>query len=733
MMQINRIWLGFLTVAVGLTALVIMLTGGTGCRPAERGLRPAPAGAVQLQPPVAPVAPDTLEMHGYTWVDPYAWMMDMGRDDPQTIAYVEAENAYTEARMRPTEELQEDLFREMRARIKETDLSVPVQEDEYYYYARTQEGEDYPIYCRKRGSLDAAEEVTLDVNVLAAGREFYQVGDVDYSPDHRFVAFTVDTTGAERYSLRVKDLQTGEFLPDDVYPLFSFVWANDNQTIFYVRKLDPEIESPYQCFRHHLRDPQSRDELIYQEDDLAYGLGVTKSRSDAYIFLLAGDNETAEWRFLPADNPRGEFRMLQPRDPGVEYSVHHWEEEFFFLTNGDGAKNFKIMRTAIDHPEPEHWREFIGHRDAVYITGFDVFKNWFAIHERVRGLEKIRVIDMRSGAEHYVSFPEPTYSFFTRGNPNYESEKYRFTYFSLVTPRSVYDYDFATREMELLKQSEVRGGFDPHDYRSEYFFAQGRDGAQIPMSIVYRRDRFRADGSNPLYLYAYGSYGMGSAVYFSSVRLSLLDRGFIYVIAHIRGGDEMGKAWHDQGKLLNKKNTFYDFIDCAEYLIRLNYTSSDRLVINGGSAGGMLMGAVANMRPDLFEIVIANVPAVDMLHTMLDPTIPGTVFHYTELGNPNLREHFEYMRSWDPYTNVRRQRYPTMLVTAGLHDPRVGYWEPAKWVARLRQEKLGDEWLLLKTDMSGHMGASGRYDYLRQLAFEYAFLFDRLGLEEARR
>jgi oligopeptidase B len=708
--------------AASAAALVILVGAGP-------AMAPAPAmGATESasSPPVAQRIPASFERHGIAWVDYYDWMKDVTHDNQAAIAYVEAENAYTDAVMRPTLPMQEALFEEMKARIKETDLDVPVRVDDYFYYSRTQAGENYRIYCRKPGSLEGAEEVTLDVNELAREHAFYDVADLIYSPDHRLLAFAADTTGSERYTVCVKDLTTGQRLPDELYPVRTVVWANDNRTLFYVREKDPDTESPYQLYRHALGTPQTEDVLLYEEADLGFGLALQKTRSQAYIILLAGNIETSECRILRADEPLGEFRLVAPREAGVEYSLHHWEDSFFIVTNLDGAVNYKVMRAPVDQPGREHWREYIAHRDSVYLTGFDVFRDWMAIHERKQGLETIRVQDMRSGETHCVGFPDPTYTFFSDRNPNYDAQQYRFTYFSLVTPRSVYDYDFQGRALKLLKRTEVLGGFDPQQYHSEWLHATARDGAQVPISLVYRSDRFRKDGSNPMLLYAYGAYGISSEPYFSSLRLTLLDRGFVYAIAHVRGGDELGEAWHDQGKLLRKKNTYRDFIDCAEYLIEHNYTRAERLVINGGSAGGMLMGAVANMRPDLFRVIVAEVPAVDELTTMLDPTLRGVEFHYTEWGNPGIRDEFEYMASWDPYWNIRRQPYPDMLVTAGLSDPRVAYWEPAKYVARLRALKTDHNLLLMRTNMSGHGGASGRYDYLREVAFQYAFIFERL-------
>ena len=703
--------------------LALFVAAIAGCGESTTMWEQPTASAVQVTPPAATVMPDTLEMHGHTW------MKDVPRDKPETIAYAEAENAYTDTVMAGTEEMQEKLYEEIKSRIKETDIRVPERRDDYYYYSRTEEGKDYPILCRKKDSLDAEEVITLDINELAEGRDFYQLGLASYSPNHRYLAFSFDTTGSEKDVLRIKDLETGEILPDDINPLYHIAWANDNQTIFYVRSEDPDVESPMQLFRHAMGASQEEDVLVYQEDDLAYGIGIVRSRSKKLLLLECGTNETNEWWYLPADDPLGDFQVIKSREEGIEYEPEHWEDIFFIVTNLDDAKNYKIMRTSAADPKQENWTEYIAHRDSIYITGFDAFEDWIAIHERKDGLEKIRVIHIPDEEEHFVTFPEPAYAFYSGGNPNYDQDTYRITYTSLVTPQTVYDYHFDTRELEVKKRREVLGGYEPDEYASERHYAEARDGARVPISLVYRKDNFRKDGSNPLFLYAYGSYGYGMEVNFRSSSLSLLDRGFVFAIAHIRGGDELGEDWHDQGKVLTKKNTFNDFIDCTEYLVREDYTQPDRLVINGASAGGMLMGVVANWRPDLFSVVVADVPAVDELHHMLDPALPGVEYHYGEWGNPNVEEEFEYFRSWDVYHNIKAQDYPHILVTSGLHDPRVPYWAPAKYVAKMRAQKTDDNLLILETKMSGHGGASGRYEFYREIAFMYSFVFHCLGIE----
>jgi oligopeptidase B len=655
-------------------------------------------------------------------------MKDVPRSDSEAIAYIEAENAYTDTVMRHAASFQERLFEEMKARVKETDLAAPVHVDDYFYYSRTEEGLDHPIHCRKKGSLETPEEVILDINQLAKGHSFYKVSKLERSPDHHLLAFAADTTGAEKYTVYFKDLASGKLLADQLYPVRGVTWANDNQTVLYVRPADPDKESAAQAFRHVLGTPQSNDGLVFQEADLAFGLYLVRSRDQRRITLYSYDGVTSEARVLLADAPQGEFRLFTPRTKGVGYSLAHWKDRYFILTNADGATNGKVLWTLDDQFGPKQWREFIPHRDAVEITGFDEFQEFVVIHERQDGLEKMRVIDMRNNENRYIDFPEPAYRFVAGENPNYNSAEYRIIYESLVTPWSIYDCDFQTGTLRLLKRTEVLGGYDPARYACKRLNVRICDGARVPISLVYRRDLFRQDGSNPLWLEAYGAYGASSDADFTTTRLTLLDRGFVYAIAHVRGGGDLGEPWHEQGRLLMKRNTFSDFIHCAEYLIQERYTQSDRLVARGGSAGGMLMGVAANWRPDLFRVIVADVPAMDELHHMLDSTLPGVVSHYAEWGDPREAEQFEYFRSWDPYTNIKPQDYPDMLVTAGLHDPRVPYWEPAKYVAKLRATKTDHNVLLFKTKMSGHSRAPGLSDFLRELAFKYAFVLDRMGL-----
>ena len=655
--------------------------------------------------------------------DDYFWLRY--KDDPEVIAYLEAENRYAGESMSHTVALQEKLYLEMVGRIKETDDSVPVKWGDYFYYYRTEKDKQYKIYCRKKGTLDAAEEILLDANKLAAGKNYFSLGVYRISPDHNLLAYSVDFDGSEKYTLYVKDLHTGndlsEAIPDTYYGL---EWANDNVTLFY-NTIDA-ASRPYRLFRHELGTSHDQDELIYEEQDERYFLEISKSRSGKFLFMNIGSKVTTEVRFLEADQPTGVFKMFQPRKENVEYFVEHHEDVFFITTN-ERAVNFKLMKTSIRTTGKNNWQEVIPHRNDVLIEGLDAFKNFLVVYEREKGLNGICVRDLMKNTEHRIDFPEPVYSVSPNGNPEYDTPILRFTYTSMVIPPSTYDYDMLSKERELKKQEEIIG-YDSSNYSSERFFAKAQDGAEIPVSVVYKKGIIK-NGNNPLLLYGYGSYGITVEPGFSSTRLSLLDRGFIFAIAHIRGGQELGRTWYEDGKFLKKKNTFTDFIDCAECLIREQYTSSSKMAIMGASAGGLLMGAVVNMRPDLFKAVVAKVPFVDVVNTMLDASLPLTVTEYEEWGDPNQQAYYEYIQSYAPYENVEAKDYPNMLVTAGLNDPRVSYWEPAKWVAKLRSLKTNQNMLLLKTNMgAGHGGASGRYDYLKEIAFDYAFILDRIGV-----
>jgi oligopeptidase B len=647
------------------------------------------------------------------------------RSDPDVIPYLEAENRYTEDAMAPTKSLQEGLYREILGRIQETDVSAPVKRDGFFYYTRTEEGKAYSIQCRRQGRLNAPEETLLDSNVLAEGQKYFRLGNFAVSPDHRLLAYCTDLEGDESYTIYVKYLETGELLPDRIVnTYYTLEWANDNRNFFYT-VLD-ETKRPYRAFRHELG--AASDVLVYQEDDGRFNLGLAKTRSRRFIFIELASPLTSELRYLEADDPGGDFRVMLPRRQDIEYDASH-HGDFFYIRTNDGAKNFRLMRTEVGNPSNENWHEVIPARAAVTIEGVDSFEDHLVIYERERGLEKICVRDGAGVLSHYVEFPEPVYTVSATGNAEYKTDLLRFNYTSLVTPLSVFDYDVRTRERELKKQYEVRGGYDASRYRSERIFAKAPDGIEVPISLVYRKS-FERNGRSPLLLYGYGAYGHSIDPRFSSDRLSLLDRGFVFAIAHIRGGAELGEEWHDQGKLLQKKNTFTDFIACAEHLIAARYTSSDRLAITGASAGGLLMGALLNMRPELFHAAIAKVPFVDTLNTMLDPTLPLTMAEYEEWGNPEEKQFYDYIRSYSPYDNVAPRAYPTMLVTGGLNDPRVSYWEPAKWVAKLRALKKDSNVLLLKTDMgSGHFGPSGRYEGIRETAFDYAFLLRALSSE----
>ncbi len=684
------------------------------------------AARIDMTPPVAKEIPKTAAIHGETRTDPYFWLRD--RNDPEVIRYLEAENKYTEAMMKHTEELQAKLYKEILGRIKETDLSVPERIDDYFYYTRTQEGLQYPIYARKKGSLEAAEEILLDQNALAAGHKYFRIGAFKVSPNHKLLAYSTDTTGAETYTLVVKDLTTGQLLKDQVPNTYYGVeWGNDNGTIFYIT-LDA-AKRPYQLHRHSLGADPKQDDLVFHEKDEMFFLTITKTRSKKYLLVDLESKTTSEVHYLDADRPTGKFQVIHARQHDMEYDVEHHGDKFFIVTN-ENARNFKLMEAPVSSPSKQNWKEVIPHRTAVKLDGAGAFRDHLVLYERENGLRQIRVRNLKSGEIHAVSFPEPVYTVMPAGNPEFNTTTLRFDYNSLVTPRSIFDYDMNTRKRDLKKQYEVLGGYAPALYQSERIFATASDGAKVPISMVYKKGMTR-NGKSPLLLYGYGSYGISSDPRFSSDRLSLLDRGFIYAIAHIRGGGEMGRPWYEDGKLLKKENTFTDFIACAEHLIGQKYTSSDRLVIFGGSAGGLLMGAVTNMRPDLFKVVIAKVPFVDVINTMLDESIPLTVTEFEEWGNPKNKQYYDYMKSYSPYDNVQAKAYPHMLVTTGLNDPRVAFWEPAKWVAKLRKRKTGRNVLLLKTNMgAGHGGPSGRYERFKETAFDYAFVLDRLGIDK---
>lgn len=684
---------------------------------------PSQSAAPLLPPPAAEQRPFTVTApHGATRVDEYYWLRE--RENPQVTSYLEAENAYTQAVMAPTEQLQERIFEEIRGRIKETDMSVPYRLRNYWYYTRYEEGKSHPIHARKRGSLDAPEEVLLDANQRAEGKPFYNAS-WQVSSGEDILAFAEDTIGRNIVTIRFKDLRTGELLPDVISDVsWNMAWAEDNRTLFYAAK-DPVTLRADRIFRY-LLGGGAGPQLVFTETDETFSTYVSKTRSRDYLVIGSSHTLSDEYRVLPAADPQGEFRLFLPRQRGHEHNITHVGEHFFIRSN-DGGKNFRVMRTPVNRTGRENWEEVIPHREDVYLQALDVFRDHLVVTERKDALTHMQVRPLSGGEPHYVSFDEQAYVVSPTGNMEIDTDVLRFNYQSLTTPGSVYDYDMRTRERRLLKRDEVLGGYDPAEYRSERLFTTARDGTRVPVSLVYRRD-LRKGAAQPLLLYGYGSYGSSMNPTFSSIRLTLLDRGFIYAIAHIRGGQEMGRDWYDAGKLLQKKNTFTDFIDVAEDLVQRGYTAREQMYAMGGSAGGLLMGAVVTMRPDLFHGVVAQVPFVDVVTTMLDETIPLTSFEWDEWGDPREPEAYEYMLSYSPYDNVARRAYPNLLVTTGLHDSQVQYWEPAKWVARLRVNNTGTNRILLRTNMTaGHGGAAGRYQRWREIAREYAFLLDLAG------
>ncbi len=674
------------------------------------------------QPPCARPVPHFDERHDDIRLDEFHWLRDRG--NPEVIAYLEAENAWTAGSMRHTEQLQRALYDELVGRIQETDLSVPEWIDGFLYYRRTEAGRQYGIFCRRRDEEDAPEETLLDLNALAVGHPYCRLGAREVSPNQRYLAYSVDLTGAEQFELRIKDLVTGAVLPERISNTSrSVAWANDSRTLFYVT-LD-EARRPYAAHRHVLGSAPALDEVVHLEPDEAFFVEVGRTRSGGFLLLELASHTTSEVRYLSADDPEGPFRVLAPRVAGVEYSVAHHGDRFLIATN-ESAKNFRVLEAPVADPEPERWRELLPHRPAVKVDGLDTFRDHLVIHEREAGLRQVRVIELATGETHRLVFPEPVYAVHRSENPAFDTATLRFVYTSLITPATVVDYDMSARAWTERKRTEVRG-YDPSGYRSERVTAVAPDGTRVPVSLVYRAPLER-NGRRPALLIGYGAYGVSLDPSFSAHYLSLLDRGFVVAIAHVRGGEELGRGWYEDGKLFAKRNSFTDFIAVAEHLVAAGYTCPHRLAINGGSAGGLLMGAVTNLRPDLFRAVVAEVPFLDVVNTMLDPTLPLTVIEYEEWGNPGDPEAYAYIKSYSPYDNIETKAYPHMLVTGGLNDPRVAYWEPAKWTARLRARKTDSNRLLLKTHMgAGHGGASGRYDAIRETAFKYAFLLDALG------
>jgi oligopeptidase B len=675
-------------------------------------------------PPVAKKIPKTMSIHGDTLVDDYYWMRE--RENPDVKAYLTAENAYAEAMMKPTLPFQEKLYKEILSHVKETDMSVPYREGDYFYYSRTEQGKQYYIMCRKKGNLDAPEEIVMDVNKLAEGKPFMSVGLRDVNPDGDLMAYSTDETGFRDFTLHILNLQTGKEFPEKVERVSSFAWADDGRTFFYTTT-DP-AKRPFKLFRHRLGTDEH--ELLWEEKDEMYRLFTYLTNDQRFVFLGSASSETTEYKYLEANKPMETPKIILARENKHEYHPAIYKGSFYILTNKD-AKNFRVVTAPLYDPSPKNWKDFIPHNKAIYLEGMDFFMNHIVISERENGLTWIRVIDNRNGNSHRIEMAEPVFTSYVGANLVFNTNILRFGYQSFVTPSSVYDYNMDTRQKTLLKQYEVPGGFDSANYVSERIYAAAKDGVKVPVSLVYRKG-VKKDGTAPLLLDGYGAYGASNDIYFDPERLVLLDRGMIYADAHIRGGGELGKEWYEQGRLMNKKNTFTDYIAVAEHLIAEKYTSKDRLVATGGSAGGLLMGAVTNMRPDLFKAVVNYVPYVDVINTMLDPTIPLVVPEYPEWGNPNEKDAYFYMKSYSPYDNISKQNYPAMLVRTSFYDSQVMYWEPAKYVAKLRANKTDKNVLLFKValEVGGHGGQSGRYDSMRDDAFDYAFILTQVGLND---
>jgi oligopeptidase B len=684
-------------------------------------------------PPVAEKKEHWRNMHGDKVLDNYYWMYDYfgkGPDSTKAVDYLKAENAYTDAVMLGTKKFQDDLFTEMKARVKEKDESVPVFKNGYYYYTRTEDGKEYYKYCRKKGNLNANEEILLDIDKMAEGHAYYAAGGFEVSEDNTLMAYAVDEVSRRQYKIYVKNLETGEILKDVIENTEGNpCWANDNKTFFYTSK-NPVTLLSEKIKRHTLGTAETADAVVYEEQDKSNYIGVYKSKNDKYIMILSQATMSSEYRILDASKPNAAFNVFQPRLKDVLYTVIPLNDKFLIRTNKDEAKNFKLMECPLDKTEVANWKEVIPNRKDVLLQGVEAFKDFMVLNERKDGLVQLRIRSLKDNGEHYINFGEAAYTASFDANPEYNSLVVRYSYTSLTTPSSVYDYNMITKEKKLLKQQEVLGGYNATDYVTERLYATAKDGTKVPISLVYKKG-FKKDGNAPLLLYAYGSYGYSIDAYFSSSRLTLLNRGFVFAIAHIRGGQEMGRQWYEDGKMMKKKNTFTDFIDCGEFLVKEKYTSKAHLYAQGGSAGGLLMGAVANMAPDLWHGVIAQVPFVDVVNTMLDESIPLTTNEFDEWGNPKNKDAYFYMKSYSPYENVERKNYPNLLVETGLHDSQVQYFEPAKWVAKLRAMKTDNNVLLLHTNMEfGHGGASGRFDYLKEVALNYAFLFTLEGIKK---
>lgn len=681
--------------------------------------------ASSLTPPVAKKVHTENHINGGNLVDDYRWLRE--KSNPEVAQYLEAENAYTDAFMKPTEGLQKKLYDEMVSHIKETDVNVPWRFGAYFYYSRWEAGKQYQIFARKKGSLDASEQVTVDVNELAKGEKFMALGGYDVSDDANLLAYTTDNTGFRQYRLHIRDVRAGKDLADTAEKVGSIAWANDNQTLFYT--VEDPAKRQYRLYRHKVGTDGKNDDLVYEEKDERFDVYVGKTRSGKYLILVSASHTTSEARYLDAGHPSGEWKLIASRQQDVEYYPDHLGDRFYIRTNDQG-RNFRLVSAPVSSPGKENWKEVVPVRKDVMLSEFEPFQDFYVLVEREDGLPQLTVVNLASGAKQRITYPEPVYTAFPQVNREFKTKFFRYSYQSLITPNSVFDYDVEKHTSTLLKQNEVPGGYDASKYKSERAWATAQDGTKIPVSVIYRRDLKKPDGSNPLYVSGYGSYGFSLPVTFSSNRLSLLDRGLVMAYVHIRGGGEMGKAWHDAGRMMNKMNTFTDFIACTEYLVTNHYGARDKIAIEGGSAGGLLMGAVTNLRPDLFRAVVSHVPFVDVMNTMLDASLPLTVGEYEEWGNPNEKTAYDYMVKYSPYDNLRKAAYPAILVKTSFNDSQVMYWEPAKYVAKLRTLKTDNNVLLLKTNMAaGHGGSSGRYDYLKEVALDYAFILTQLGVE----
>ncbi len=683
--------------------------------------------STKVQPPAAKKISKELAIHGDTRIDNYYWMNE--RENPEVISYLNAENAYTDAVMKHTEPLQEKLYEEIKSKIKQDDESVPYKDNGYFYYSRTVPETEYFLLCRKKGDLKAQEEVLLDVNKMGKGYSFFQLGGSSVSEDNKILAFGVDTVSRRKYTVYFKNLENGNLLPDRISLTTGGVtWANDNKTVYYVLKDTVTLRSA-KIMKHVLGTPAGDDKVVFYEDDDTFSTFVYKTKSKKYLIIGSESTLTSEYRFLDANHPEGEFKIIQPRTRGLEYQVDHFGNDFYIRTNLD-ALNFKLVKTPVTATGKENWKDVISHRDGVYFSDFDIFKNYLVVTERIQGINRLRVIPWNSSDEYFIGFDEEVYTVSSNTNMDFDTDLFRFSYTSLTTPNSIFDYNMNTKERTLLKETEVLGGFDKNNYETKRIYATAMDGTKIPISLVYKKG-LEKNGNNPTLLYGYGSYGYTMDPTFRLSILPLLDRGFLYGIAHIRGGQINGRQWYEDGKLLKKMNTFTDFNDCAQFLIDDGYTSEEKLFALGGSAGGLLMGACINLRPDLYKGVIAAVPFVDVVTTMLDESIPLTTGEFDEWGNPKDEKSYYYMKSYSPYDNVVAKDYPALMVTTGLHDSQVQYFEPAKWVAKLRDLKTDDNLLIFKINMDyGHGGASGRFEWIKETALEYAFILDQLGMKE---